>query len=232
MNAERFLAGRTAPLRLVVFDCDGVLIDSEGIANRIVARELTAIGWAMTPDEADRLFLGMTLPGMVPMIEAEIGRPIPHDFGDRLRIAFEEGLSREVEAIEGAIEALDGITALALPWRVASNSSHAEMEVKFARVGILDRVQGRQHSYQDVAQGKPAPDVYLAAAAAEGVDPRECLVIEDSATGIRAARAAGMDCLAFAPHGNHAAYRALGAVPFDSMADLPRLVALAPRSIP
>ena len=232
MSPEQFLAGRSAPLRLVVFDCDGVLVDSEGIANRLVARELTAIGWTMTPDEADRRFLGMTLPAMLPMIEAEIGRPIPRDFGVRLRIAFEDGLSREVEAIEGAIEALDGVSALGLPWRVASNSSHAEMEVKFTRLGILDRVQGRQHSYQDVAQGKPAPDVYLAAAAAECVDVRECLVIEDSATGMRAARAAGMDCLAFAPHGNHDIFRALGAVPFAAMADLPRLVALAPRSIP
>jgi beta-phosphoglucomutase-like phosphatase (HAD superfamily) len=232
MTAEEFLAVRRHPLRLVVFDCDGVLVDSEGIANRIIARELTEIGWAMTPDEADRLFLGMTLPGMVPMIEAEIGRPIPHDFGDRLRIAFEEGLSREVEAIDGAIDALDGVTALGLPWRVASNSSHAEMEVKFARLGILDRVQGRQHSYQDVARGKPAPDVYYAAAAAEGVRPRECLVIEDSLTGVRAAIAAGMDCLAYAPHGNHAVFRALGAVPFNNMSDLPRLIALAPRSLP
>ena len=217
------------PLRLVIFDCDGVLVDSEGIANRIIARELTAIGWAMSPEEADRLFLGMTLPGMVPMIEAKIGRPIPADFGETLRVAFEVALAREVEAIPGAIAALDGVTALGLPWRVASNSSHAEMEVKFARLGILDRVRGRTHSYQDVAHGKPAPDVFLAAAAAEGVSPAECIVIEDSTTGMRAARAAGMDCLAYAPHGNEDAFRALGAVPFNPMADLPRLISHALR---
>ena len=229
MTPEAFLAARRVQLRLVIFDCDGVLVDSEGIANRIIARELTKIGWEMTPEDADRLFLGMTLPGMVPMIEAKIGRPIPHDFGEILRVAFEVALAREVEAIPGAIAALDGVSALGLPWRVASNSSHAEMEVKFARLGILDRVLDRAHSYQDVPHGKPAPDIYLAAAEAEGVSPAECLVIEDSATGMRAARAAGMDCLAYAPHGNEDVFRALGAVPFHAMADLPRLISLALR---
>ncbi len=231
MTAEEFLAACRTPLRLVIFDCDGVLVDSEGIANRIIARELSKIGWPMTPDEADRLFVGMTLPGMVPMIEAKIGRPIPHDFGEILRVAFEVALAREAEAIPGAIAALDGVSALGLPWRVASNSSHAEMEVKFARLGILDRTQGRTHSYQDVPQGKPAPDIYLAAAVAEGVSPSECLVIEDSLTGMRAARAAGMDCLAYAPHGNEDLFRAVGAVPFHAMADLPRLVSLALRKV-
>ena len=217
MTPEAFLSGRRMPLKLVIFDCDGVLVDSEGIANRIIARELTAIGWQMTEQEAERLFLGMTLPGMIPMIEAKIGRRIPDDFADTLRVAFEHSLSR------------DGVTALGLPWRVASNSSHEEMAVKFARIGILDRVAGRQHSFEDVTRGKPAPDIFLAAAAAEGVQPGECVVIEDSTTGMRAARAAGMDCLAYAPHGGDDTFRALGAVPFKAMQDLPRLLALTAR---
>ena len=229
MTPEAFLSSRLMPLKLVIFDCDGVLVDSEGIANRIIARELSAIGWQMTEQEAERLFLGMTLPGMIPMIEAKIGRKIPDDFADTLRLAFEHSLSREAEAIPGAVAALDGVTALGLPWRVASNSSHEEMAVKFARLGILDRVAGRQHSFEDVTRGKPAPDVFLAAAAAEGVQPGECVVIEDSTTGMRAARAAGMDCLAYAPHGGDDAFRALGAVPFTAMQDLPRLLALAVR---
>ena len=229
MTPEAFLSGRHTPLKLVIFDCDGVLVDSEGIANRILARELSAIGWQMNDQEADQLFLGMTLPGMIPMIEAKIGHKIPADFGENLRVAFEQSLSREAEAIPGAIAALDGVTALGLPWRVASNSSHEEMAVKFARIGILGRVAGRQHSFQDVTRGKPAPDIFLAAAAAEGVRPGECLVIEDSTTGMRAARAAGMDCLAYAPHGGDEAFRALGAVPFKPMQDLPRLLALAIR---
>jgi beta-phosphoglucomutase-like phosphatase (HAD superfamily) len=103
------------------------------------------------------------------------------------------------------------------------------MVVKFARIGITERAHGRAHSYQDVPRGKPAPDVYLAAAAAEGVLPSECLVIEDSLTGIRAGIAAGMDVLAYVPHGDAAPFRALGAVPFTSMYDLPGLIAHAQR---
>jgi len=229
MNAHDFLAARTAPLHLVIFDCDGVLVDSEGIANRLIARELTALGWTMTPEDADRLFLGMTLPDMTPMIEAEIGRPLPADFGTAMRKVFSTMLAQEVQAIPGAVDAVRGVTALGLPWRVASNSSHEEMAVKFHRIGLTDHVAGRVHSYRDVARGKPAPDIYLAAAAAQGVDPAHCLVIEDSPTGIRAGRAAGMDVLAYVPHHDSAPHRALGAVPFHSMHELPGLLARARR---
>jgi HAD superfamily hydrolase (TIGR01509 family) len=230
MTPQVLLADRKAPLRLVIFDCDGVLVDSEGIANRIVARELSAIGWNMTPVEADRLFLGMTLPDMTPMIEAKLGRKVPPEWGETLLKAFVASLAREVTAIDGAVEALDGVSALGLPWRVASNSSHAEMRVKFARVGIADRVGRRAHSHADVPRGKPAPDLFLATAAAEGVHASECVVIEDSTTGARAAAAAGMDCLGYAPHGDGAALRAVGAVPFHSMYELPGLIRLAPRA--
>jgi beta-phosphoglucomutase-like phosphatase (HAD superfamily) len=229
MTPETLLASRTVPLRLVIFDCDGVLIDSEGIANRIIARELTALGWAMTPDEADHLFLGMTLPDMTPMIEAKIGRPLPEGWRDRIRAQFIDVLGHEVTAIAGASEALDGVSALGLPWRIASNSSHEEMRVKFARTGFSERVAGRTHSHRDVKRGKPAPDLFLATAAAEGVLPAECVVIEDSTTGARAAAAAGMDCLAYVPHGDGTALRAVGAIPFRSMYDLPALIGLAPR---
>jgi beta-phosphoglucomutase-like phosphatase (HAD superfamily) len=114
-------------------------------------------------------------------------------------------------------------------WRVASNSRHEEMAVKFRTVGFTERVAGRLHSFTDVAQGKPAPDIYLAAAAAEGMAPGECIVVEDSPTGIRAAVAAGMDCLGYDPHGDGAVLRAVGAAPFASMAELPQLVRMALR---
>lgn len=229
MTPETMLAGRTAPLRLVIFDCDGVLVDSESIANRIIAAELSAIGWPMTPPEADHLFLGMTLPDMMPIIEAHTGKPLPDGWRDRIRAEFIDVLGQEVTAIEGAVAALDGVTALGLAWRIASNSSHEEMRVKFARIGITDKVAGRTHSHRDVQRGKPAPDLFLATAAAEGVPPSACVVIEDSTTGARAAAAAGMDCLGYAPYGDGAALRTVGAIPFRSMYDLARLISLAPR---
>jgi beta-phosphoglucomutase-like phosphatase (HAD superfamily) len=116
---------------------------------------------------------------------------------------------------------------MGVPWRIASNSSHAEMRAKFARLGIADLVAGRVHSHSDVARAKPAPDLFLAAAAAGGADPADCVVVEDSLPGVRAASAAGMDCLGFAPHCDGAALRALGAVPFRAMAEIPALIEAA-----
>ncbi len=229
MIAAELLRGRAHPVRLVVFDCDGVLVDSEPVSNRVVAREMTALGWPMTQQEADRAFLGMNVDDMRLVVEARLGRVLPPDWEEALVARLIAVMQDEVTAISGALAALDGVTALGLPWRVASNSSHPEMAAKFASIGIAERVAGRAHSFTDVPRGKPAPDVYLAAAAAEGVPPECCVAIEDSATGARAAVAAGMTCLGFAPHGGAHALIAAGAAPFAAMAELPVLLRLAPR---
>jgi HAD superfamily hydrolase (TIGR01509 family) len=126
--------------------------------------------------------------------------------------------------VPGARTALDRISALGLPWRVASNSSHEEMTVKFAANGILHLTTGRTHSYRDVPRGKPAPDLFLAAAAAEGVAPSDCLVIEDSVPGVTGAIAAGMTCLGYSPQGDGLALTAAGAIPFHDMTILPDLI--------
>ncbi len=229
MTARAFMAARTAPLRLVIFDCDGVLADSEPLANRVSAEMISEEGLAISPEECVRRFVGLNLEAMVPVIEAEIGRKLTHDWVDRLTSRLIEAFGREMKPIPGAIEAMQAITAMGLPWRVASNSSHAEMAAKFSAMGISAMVAGRLHSYTDVAEGKPAPDLFLAAAAAEGIAPLYCVVIEDSVTGARAAAAAGMPCLGFAPHGDDPRLRAVGAQLFDSMFDLPALIAAAPR---
>ena len=227
MTPLELMQGRRAPLRLVIFDCDGVIVDSEPVAARVVAEALTDEGWPISPDESDRLFLGLTLPDMLPLIERGLGRKLPAGWTEALLRRLVDRLAVEVAPVPGALEALDGVSALGLPWRIASNSSPEEMAAKFGRLGIAGRVAGRLHSHRDVARGKPAPDLFLAAAAAERVDPAECLVIEDSPTGVRAAAAAGMDCLGYAPHSDGAALRALGAVPFHSMFDVPALIAVA-----
>ncbi len=187
---------------LIVFDCDGVLVDSEPVASRVTARLLTALGWPMTDAEANARFLGMALPDMRPMIEARIGK-LPVDFERQLSAALIAALSREVLPIAGAAEVLRALVASGVPVRVASNSSRAEMAAKFAATGLASLVAGRLHSFEDVlaagGRGKPAPDLYLAAAAAEDVRPADCLVIEDSVPGVQAAVAAGMACLGFAP---------------------------------
>ena len=218
-----------APLRLVIFDCDGVLIDSEGLSNRVVAEEVTAVGWAMTAAESMDRFVGMTLTDMVPMIEAQIRKPVGPAFLERLKARMIAALGAEVEAMHGAEAVLLATASLGLPYRIASNSSHAEMEAKFGRTGLAPLVAGRVHSAFDVTRGKPAPDLFLHAAAMEGVPPDSCIVVEDSVAGARAARAAGMACLGLDPHGDGARLRAEGAVPVRALAELPAIFQVAMR---
>ncbi|HXT82384.1 MAG TPA: HAD-IA family hydrolase [Acetobacteraceae bacterium] len=227
---RRLRAGRPK-LALVIFDCDGVLIDSEPLCDRVVAETLTELGWPITATECHRRFIGLSFYDMQPTVEAQLNRPLGPDWVDGLVARLTGVLAAEVEAIPGARSALEAATVLGLAWRVASNSSHLEMAAKFGRTGLSDLMAGRTHSAIDViavgGHGKPAPDLFLAAASAEGVAPGACLVIEDSVAGVRAAAAAGMDCLGFAPADDGSRLRAEGALPFHAMDDLPGLLRAA-----
>src|SRR4051794_23247434 len=145
-EAAAFLRARRRPLELVIFDCDGVLIDSETLCNRVVAEILTADGWPMTADECEQRFIGMNFYAMLPEIEARLGRPLGEAWVDRVVNLVTEAMSREVEPMPGALEALRTTAAQGLKWRIASNSSHQEMAAKFGRVGWTAVVAGRMHS--------------------------------------------------------------------------------------
>lgn len=216
---------RRVRLGLVIFDCDGVLIDSESLCDRVVAAELTALGWPMTAEESGRNFLGLSFQDMCPLIEARIGRVLPSGWVVALTAKVAATMAAEVEMMTGARAVLEATTALGVAWRVASNSSHQEMAAKFGRTGLDDLVAGRVHSSEDMIargqRGKPAPDLFLAAAG--NVPPEACVVIEDSLHGVRAAQAAGMQCLGFSPHGDGAHLAAAGAVPFHDLNLLPAL---------
>jgi HAD superfamily hydrolase (TIGR01509 family) len=214
------------PLQLVVFDCDGVLVDSEPVASRVAARELCQLGWQVTPDECQKMFTGMTLRDALPMVEAQTGK-VPEDWLKNLAARFLEAMTTEAVAVTGALEMLLATDALGLPWRVASNSSRTEMMAKFRVCGLHLLVGDRFHSAGDVARGKPAPDLFLATAAAAKIDPAHCLVIEDSLPGVRGALAAGMACLGFAPHGDGAALRDAGVPVVRALHQLPGIFAAA-----
>jgi len=218
---------RAAPLRLVIFDCDGVIVDSEALSNGVLARDITARGWPISTEQAQHLFLGRSLQAIHATIEEHLAVPLPADWDSLIVERIVADMERLAVAIPGGIEALHEVTALGIPWRIASNSSHDEMRAKFGRLEIAALVHGRIHSQQDVAHPKPAPDLFLHAAGAEGVTPAQCLVIEDSVAGATAARDAGMDCLGFARFDDGAGLREVGAVPFHDMTELPGLVALA-----
>ncbi len=214
----------------MIFDCDGVLVDSEGPSARVTAREVSLLGWPMTPEEAMARFTGLRLSDLPPLIAAHTGRAAPEGWVEHVRKQLIATLAEETEAMPGAAAVLRATTALGLPYRIASNSSHEEMAVKFARTGLTPLVAGRMHSARDVAAGKPAPDVFLAAAAAEGATPQACMVVEDSFPGIRAALAAGMACIGLDPHGPGEALRAVGAHPIRALSELPALFQAAMRT--
>ena len=200
---------------LIIFDCDGVLIDSEGVASTLIATELTALGWPMTMQQSMDTFLGMSITDMEPIIETHLARKLPANWRAELAAKLVIALSEQAKIIPGAREMLERVTALGIPWRVASNSSDEEMAVKFARTGLTALTAGRTHAAASViAKGgrpKPAPDIFLAAAAAQDVPPANCLVLEDSALGVTGAVAAGMACYGFAPHGTGEALLTAGA---------------------
>lgn len=201
---------------LVIFDCDGVLIDSENIAAEIIADDLTALGWSMTPAKCNQLFVGMSIRDMEPIIAAYLGRDMGPAWREELAQKLLVALASSVTIIDGARDVLTRVTAMGIPWRVASNSSREEMGVKFVHTGLSDLMAGRIHAAADLfASGgkpKPAPDIYLAAAAAETVEPKYCVVVEDSERGVMAAVAAGMRTYGFAPHGDGAALLGAGAI--------------------
>ena len=210
-------------IQLVIFDCDGVLIDSETLSNRIVAEEVTKLGLPMTHAESMATFVGYTLEDMPAVIEPRLGRAIPRGWVGQVRQALIAAFG-DVRTIAGAEAALHAVAAIPLPFRVASNSSHEEMAAKFAATGLAPLFDGRRHSALDVPRGKPSPDVFLAAAAAEGVPPAACLVVEDSLPGVRAAVAAGMQAVGLAPGTDGSCLRAAGADIIHGLDELAPLV--------
>ena len=209
----------------VLFDCDGVLADSEGLSNRVIAAEITARGRAMSPDEAGRAFLGTAISDMKPMIEAMVG-PLPAGWADEIKLRVAAVMAAEVEAMPGAGAVLRAVTAAGIPVAVASNSSHAELTAKLQRLDFAGYFAGRIFSFEDVARPKPWPDIYLAAAAACGAAASDCVVIEDSIPGVRAGIAAGARVLGFAHEVAPERLRAEGAEPFTALAQLPSLLGL------
>ncbi|GHF32013.1 HAD family hydrolase [Streptomyces griseoluteus] len=183
---------------LILFDNDGVLVDSEPISNRHLAAYLTELGHPTTYDESIRDYMGSAMHRVHDIVLERSGERLPVDFDDvfhaRVFAAFEEEL-RPVAGVEGVLEKL---TADGVPYCVASSGSHERIRVGH-RVTGLDRWfdDDRIFSSQDVGRGKPAPDLFLHAAERMGAAPERCLVVEDSPLGVQAARAAGMDVYGF-----------------------------------
>jgi HAD superfamily hydrolase (TIGR01509 family) len=180
--------------KLVIFDCDGALVDSEPIINRAHAQVLTACGYPITEEALVERFCGMSDPEMLQIIEREWGCALPTSYAERVGLMIEVGFHQSLTPIEGVGEALDSLT---LPICVASSSSLEQIRQKLEITGLLGRFGEHLFSATMVARGKPAPDLFLYAAQHLTTVPDRCLVIEDSPAGIDAALAAGMTAIGF-----------------------------------
>lgn len=217
-------------LRLVIFDCDGVLIDSEGPSIRLIARVARERGAGLTDEEALIRHPGKALGQVQRELEADYGLTLGADWVAEMQARLVTLMRVEAETIEGAAAMLEAVRALGLPFRVGSNSSIVEMEAKFDRVGFsalfpADRI----HSAREMGHPKPDPHVYLHAAAQEGVSPSDCVVIEDSDPGVAAAHDAGMACVLLRPHGPPPPHQWPGLVIIRHLDDLAPLLARAKR---
>ncbi len=213
------------PFELVIFDCDGVLVDSERVANEVFARVLDEVcGLEFTLEDMFDTFVGHSRLQCLQKIEALLGRPPPDELDRRYREDINRALEASVQAVDG-IE--DVLRELAVPACVASSGSHEKMRLTLGKTGLVDFFDGKVFSTSEVERGKPHPDIYLYAAARMGAaDPSRCLVIEDSPVGVSGAVAAGMTVFGFAELMPAHRLRARGAHRvFARMRDLPRLIA-------
>ncbi|MDH2412926.1 HAD family hydrolase [Nocardioides sp. CER19] len=215
---------------LVIFDCDGVLVDSERIALRLNVEIGPELGWAITPDEVMHHFVGRSSASIRAVISERLDAAAAARWDERFIERHRAAVDSDLEAVAGIHEALSRIT---VPTCVASSGSHEKMRHTLGRTGLYEHFEGRIFSATEVRDGKPAPDLFLHAAARMGVDPSRCVVVEDSRYGVQAARAAGMQALGYCG----------GLTPrewlegpdtrvFDDMSDLPALLAATPVTSP
>lgn len=214
----------------VLFDCDGVLVDSEPITNGVLCQMLNEAGWTLSAQECMRIFLGKTVRSEAARIQAHTGRPLTDEWMATFYERRNAKLKAQLKPIAGAVAAVQAVHGL-LQGRIAcaSGADRFKVEMQLAQVGLMQYFEGRIFSGHEMPATKPAPDVYLAAAGALNVPPARCLVIEDTVTGVTAGVAAGATVIGYSPagpgHSSAVALRGAGAVEvLTQLADLPALL--------
>lgn len=214
----------------VIFDCDGVLVDSEPLVHRLLNQMLNELGIRISLEESVRWFLGRAVRDELPEIERRRGAPLPDNWLSTWLARRNAMLESEVEAVAHVRDAIAAIAATGLPVCVASGADRIKVKLQLTRTGLVElfRQDAREHIFSstEVERSKPAPDVYLLAARTMGVDPGRCAVIEDSPTGVTAGVAAGMTVFGYAARNDPHTLREAGAATiFTDMRQLPALVA-------
>lgn len=210
---------------LVIFDCDGVLVDSERLSVEMEVEILADLGWEITPPEIVERFLGISDEDYLALVEREIGRPLPEGWHEQVTARFRETFERELTAIPGIAQSLGELESAGIKTCVASSGSHEKIRHSLGLTGLLPHFEGRIFSAVDVKRGKPAPDLFLHAARSLGVEPERAVVVEDSPYGLEGAKAAGMTAVAYAgglvPLGR---LQLAGVTVIDDMAELAQLI--------
>jgi len=211
----------------VIFDCDGVLVDSEPIANRIIAEALTKVGLELTGEQALGYFLGGKLSRIKLKVEADLGIDLGDDWLDGVYQREFTAFRAELKLIPGIEGVLDDLDRAGVPYCVGSNGPLYKMRVSLGVTGLYERLESRIFSADMVPEPKPAPDLFLHAAAAFDIPPEDVAVVEDSPTGVRAGVAAGMRVFGYGHDSGEASLAEVGAtVTFSDMSALPRLLGL------
>ncbi len=212
---------------LVIFDCDGVLVDSEPLACASFSRAIKAEGLDWSVEETMRRLMGLSLKTSLEICEAELGRKLPDDFLEKMQaVTYRTFRDAPLQAVAGVKDAVTALQAAGLDTCVASSGAPEKMRFTLGLTGLWDLFDGRIFSASQVPRGKPFPDLFLHAAISMNVQPFECVVVKDSVPGVQAARSAGMRALAYAgePYANRDVLRQAGGQVFDDMNQLPGLV--------
>ena len=173
---------------LIIFDCDGVLVDSERLTNTVFAEMLNELGLSLTLEDMLDKFVGNSMTTCQEMIKEMLGRPVPEDFVEQYRMRARKALESNLKPVNGVEEALRRIQ---VPYCTASSGDHEKMRMTLGITGLLPYFEGKLFSVTEVARGKPHPDVFLYAAEQMGAEPRRCVVVEDTSIGVVAGVAAG-----------------------------------------
>jgi HAD superfamily hydrolase (TIGR01509 family) len=211
---------------LAIFDCDGVLVDSEPIAARLTAEAVSELGWAMSAELAKSEFLGDTFANIIRRVESKLGRSVPPDWPAQSQARLLAALERELTPVHGVRPTLEKLVSAGVTLAVGSQGSHEKMQLTLRVTGLLPFFEGRIFSATQVARPKPAPDLFLLAAHTLGFAPSQTVVIEDSTRGVKAALAAGMRVLGYTASVGYDAIVAAGAEPIDDMARVPAALGL------
>ncbi|MEU2362661.1 HAD family hydrolase [Streptomyces noursei] len=211
---------------LIIFDNDGVLVDSEPISNEILAGYLTELGHPTTYEESLRDYMGGSVQRIRDIVRERSGRALPGDFEAGFHTLVFDEFRRRLEPVPGVRTVLEKLAVDGVAYCVGSSGSHERIRVALTKTGLFERFGAeRIFSSQDVGRGKPAPDLFLHAAKEMGVEPGRCAVIEDSPLGVRAAVAAGMDVYGFTAMTPAAKLADAGATAlFSDMAELPQVL--------